>query len=524
MESDTLNKIYLVSLIAVTLLVSGCIKVGPDFVKPPAQVEEKWIEKDPKIKSEPADHSNWWTVFNDPVLNSLVETSYQQNLTLRIAGLRIMEARAQLGIAVGRLYPQLQQASGDISGNQVSDNAPNAAASNKFFYDFQTGFDAAWELDFWGRYRRGVESADANLSASIADYDDVLVSLLAEVAATYSLIRTFQERLEFARQNVKIQTRSLQIAEARFSGGVVTELDVAQARALLRDTESQIPELETGLRQAQNALSVLLGMPPRDLQDVLGGVKPIPKAPPEVAVSIPAELLRRRPDIRRAELDAAAQSAQIGVAKADLFPAISISGSFGLESSAKGGRQSNGANFSDLFESNSFTYFFGPSVQWPILNYGRLKDNVRVQDARFQQLVVNYQNTVLRAAQEVEDAIVAFLRTQEQVKFLSASVEATKRSVDLSLIQYREGTVLYNEVLDSQQFLVQREDRLASSRGDVTRNLIAVYKALGGGWEIRQDKDFLPEEIKKEMRERTDWGDLLSRDEIDEAPRWEPDF
>ncbi len=524
MESDTLNKISLVILIAGTLLVSGCIKVGPDFVKPPAQVEEKWIEKDPKIKSEPADHSSWWTVFNDPVLNSLVETSYEQNLTLRIAGLRIIEARAQLGIAVGRIYPQLQQASGDISGNQISDNAPNAAASNKFFYDIQAGFDAAWELDFWGRFRRGVESADAILSASIADYDDVLVSLVSDVAATYVQIRTFEERIKVALENVRVQADSLQIAEVRFSAGAVTELDVTQAKALLRDTQSTIPVLQIGLRQAQNALSILLGMPPRDLQDLLGGPEDIPTAPVEVTVGIPAELLRRRPDIRRAELDAAAQSAQIGVAKADLFPAISISGSFGLESSAKGGRQSNGANFSDLFESNSFTYFFGPSVQWPILNYGRLRDNVRVQDARFQELVVNYQNTVLQAAQEVEDAIVAFLRTQEQAKFLSESVESAKRSVELSLIQYREGATDYQRVLDSQAFLVLQQDKLTLSLGDVPTSLIAVYKALGGGWQIREGKDFIPEEIIEEMKSRTNWGDLLKLEEVESPPEWKPDF
>ena len=524
MKFDSLSKISLTGLISLALLVSGCIKVGPDFVKPVAPVAEEWIEKDLKIKSEPADHSNWWTVFNDPVLNSLVETAYQQNLPLRIAGLRIMEARAQLGIAVGSLYPQLQQGSGAIDANQISDNAPNAAAANKFFYDFQAGFDAAWELDFWGRFRRGVESADASLTASIADYDDVLVSLVSEVAATYVQIRTFEERLKVARDNVRIQEDSLRIAEVRFRAGAVTELDVTQAKALLRDTQSAIPVLQTGLRQAQNALSVLLGMPPRDLQDLLGGPRPIPAAPMEITVGIPAELLRRRPDIRRAELDAAAQSAQIGVARADLFPAFSLSGSFGLESSAKGGRLSNRANFSDLFESNSFTYFLGPSFQWPILNYGRLKDNVRVQDARFQELVVNYQDTVLRAAQEVEDAIVAFLRTQEQARFLSESVESAKRSVELSLIQYREGASDYQRVLDSQGFLDQQQDRLTVSLGDVPTNLIAVYKALGGGWQIRKGKDFVPEEIKKEMKSRTDWGDLLRREEVESPPKWEPDF
>jgi outer membrane protein TolC len=267
---SSLSAKFVTVLFAVIVLANGCIKVGPDFLKPSAPLPTDWIEKDPKIKREVADDTHWWAVFNDPVLNSVVETAYKQNLPLRIAGIRIFEARARLGIAVGSQYPQLQQGNGDISAHQVSDHAANASAVDKFFYGIRAGFDVAREVDLWGRFRRGVESADASLRASVADYDDVLVSLVAEAAATYSLIRTFQARLEFARQNVRIQTRSLQIADARFRGGAVTELDVAQARSLLRDTESWIPELEIGLRQAQNALSVLLGTPPRDLQEIWG--------------------------------------------------------------------------------------------------------------------------------------------------------------------------------------------------------------------------------------------------------------
>ncbi len=504
----------LAGVITLLLFLTGCIKLGPDFVKPKAPLDEKWIDADnPQIKTAPAEKTDWWSVFSDPVLNSLVETGYRQNLSLQIAGIRILESRARLGIAVGSQYPQQQDFFGGYSREELSDNTAVTPVQGGFDF-WSTGFDAAWEVDIWGRFRRGVESASADLGASIANYDDILVSLVAEIASTYVQIRTFERRLEVARENVALQERSLQIAEARFQGGAVTELDVSQATALLRDTQSTIPPLQASLDQARNALSILLGRPPGEVRQVLRNRRPIPTAPADVTVGIPAELLRRRPDIRRAELQAAAQSAQIGVARSDLFPAFALVGTIAFEAEDAG----------KLFNANSVAGSIGPSFRWPILNYGRLKDNVRVQDARFQQLVVNYQNTVLRAAQEVEDAIVAFLRTQEQVKFLSASVEATKRSVDLSLIQYREGTVLYNEVLDSQQFLVQREDRLASSRGDVTRNLIAVYKALGGGWEIRQDKDFLPEEVKKEMRERTDWGDLLSREEIEEAPRWKPDF
>lgn len=280
--------------------------------------------------------------------------------------------------------------------------------------------------------------------------------------------------------------------------------------------------LEAGLRQAKNALAILLGILPTEVQDLLGPPKPIPTAPIEVAVGIPAEPLRRRPDIRLAEFQAAAQSAQIGVAKADLYPSFSLVGSIGLQSSDQGGVPSNSATFSDLFSSGSITYFIGPTIQWPIFNYGRLKNNVRTQDARFQQLVVNYQNTVLRAFQDVEDATVGFLRTQEQTGFLSESVEEYKRSVELSLIQYSEGLTTYQRVIDSQRNLAEQEDALASATGSVGTNLIALYKALGGGWELRLGKDFIPEQTREEMRQRTDWGTLLPPEDLPENIEEEP--
>ncbi len=287
---------------------------------------------------------------------------------------------------------------------------------------------------------------------------------------------------------------------------------------LLSDTQALIPVLRTGLRQTQHALSILLGIPPSDLQERLVGSRPIPTTPAVVAVGIPAELLRRRPDIRRAELEAAAQSARIGIAKSDLYPRFSLFGSVGLRSSDAGGSFTNDADFVDLFNVDSLTYAAGPSVQWPILNYGRLKNNVRVQDARFQQLIVNYQNTVLVAAQEVEDALVGFVQAQDQVKFLTESVTTSKRAVDISLIQYRDGAVDYQRVLDSQKFLVQQQDRLTSARGDVALNLVAAYKALGGGWQIRQEREFIPIETQEEMDNRTDWGKLFTPSSLDLPP------
>ncbi len=489
-------------LISITLLAIGCTTVGPDYVRPSADVSGQWMEvADARVKPEPAEYREWWTVFDDPVLNALVEIAYKENLTLRSAGIRIMEARAALGISVGTQYPQVQEGTGEISQIWLSENVVSAGVTptTTNFDVWRLGFDVGWELDFWGKFRRGVESANADLGAAIANYDDILVSLVAEVAATYVLIRTFEERLNVARDNVKIQERSFQITGVRFRNGAVTELDVQQAKATLRNTQALIPQLQTGLRQSQNALGVLLGMPPRDLQDVIGGPRTIPTAPPDVAVGMPTELLRRRPDIRRAEREVAAQSARIGMVKSDLYPRITLAGSFNLTADDAAG----------VFMGDSFSGFGGPAFVWPLFDYGRITNNVRVQDARFQQLAVQYQNAVLKAAQEVEDALVAFLRAQEQVKFLADSAEASRRWVNLSLIQYREGVIDFTPVLLAQDFLTQQEDRLAETTGAIARNLIAVYKAIGGGWEIRAGKEFVPMEIREEMQERTSWGDLL---------------
>jgi NodT family efflux transporter outer membrane factor (OMF) lipoprotein len=506
---------YFLGLPVMGFLLSGCAMVGPDYIKPPPAPEQKaWIEqKDPIIKTEPTDLSNWWEVFGDPVLDSLVDQAYQQNLPLRIAGIRILQARAQLGIASGNLYPQQQQGSGGINRQKISKNRLNLPPDTKNFINdsintYDLAFDAFWELDFWGKFRRNVESGLGALEASIASYDDVLVSLTAEVARTYVAIRTFEERLKIARENVRIQERSLRIAEIRFKEGEVTELDVVQAQALLNSTLSLIPGLSRDVRQAKNALSILLGKVPSELDEILGGPKPIPAVPPELVVGVPAELLRRRPDIRLAERQLAAQSPLIGVAKTELYPAFSLGGTIGLSS----------LNSSNFFDSNSITGQGGASFTWNILNYGRIKNNVRVQDARFQELAVNYQNTVLRAAQEVEDAMVGFLRTQEEAKFLSLSVQAYKRSVDLSLLQYKEGLVDYQRVLDTQRFLTRSQETYIASKGDVVINLVAMYKALGGGWQIREGKDFVPEQIRVEMAQRTDWGKLLSLEEQKPPP------
>ena len=380
----------------------GCIKVGPDFVQPSAPTTEHWIEEeDPRIKRQEADYTAWWQVFDDPILNRLVETAYRQNLDLLTAGLRVLEARAQLGIAIGDQYPQTQEAQGSFTRERLSKNAPNTSGADRNFDNLSVGLDASWEIDFWGRFQRGIESADSGLGASIADYDDLLVILTAEVATTYVQIREFEQRIRLTRQNVELQEHSLDLTTARFSEGVVTELDIQEARALLEDTRSSLPQFETEQRRAENALATLLGTTPVEIRKIIAPDAPIPKAPKEVAVGIPADLLRRRPDIRQAELNAAAQSARIGIAKADLFPRVTLAGFIGFQTAGSSDFRSNDAKLSDLFTSDSFTGSFGPAIQWPFLNYGRITNNVRVQDARFQQLVAEYQDTVLSAYQEV---------------------------------------------------------------------------------------------------------------------------
>ena len=501
-------------LIAVVFLTTGCTMVGPDFLKPQAPVAKQWMESsDSKIITGVSEYRQWWTVFHDPVLTDLVETAYRQNLPLQISGLRILQARAQLGVVVGNLYPQLQQGRGAATYSSISDNAPNSLGADDSYWQYNAGFDAAWELDIWGKYRRAVESGVANLETSIAGYDNILVSLTAEVARTYIVMRTFEERLEIARQNVKIQQHSLQIAEVRFKAGAVTELDVSQAKSLLRNTEASIPRFEAGIRQAKNALAVLLGKLPGEIDFMIGGQKVIPTAPPEVVVDIPAELMRRRPDIQLAEYQIATQTPLIGASKAELYPAFQLAGSIGLATSTSKNTNAGGADgssFSDLFDSDSIEFFGGPSFSWNIFSYGRIKNRVRTEDALLQQLIVNYTDTVLRAQQEVEDSLVGFLRKQQEAGFLLDSVKASQRSVELSMLQYKEGMTDYQRVLDSQRFLADRQDSWTTARGDAILNLVAMYKALGGGWQIREGKDFVSKENIEEMQKRTDWGDLLT--------------
>jgi NodT family efflux transporter outer membrane factor (OMF) lipoprotein len=344
----------------------------------------------------------------------------------------------------------------------------------RYYGQWNDGFNLAWELDFWGRYRRAIESADASLDATVENYDAVLVTLLGDVASNYVIIRQVEEQIKLAKANVELQRKTLEIAQARFKGGTATELDVDQAQSNLSQTESKIPQFEVQLRQASNQLCILLGMPPEDLQKRLGAAA-IPAAPIEVTVGIPAELLRRRPDVMRAERLAAAQSAQIGIAESDFYPRISLIGNVGYSAE----------HFSNLFTQQAFQGTFGPSFNWAVLNYGRILNNVRAQDAQFQSLVAGYQNAVITANAEVENGLVAFLKAQERVKLLTESVTAAQKAAAIAVAQYRGGTIDFNRLALLEQNLVQQQDLLAQAKGDIALGLIQVYRALGGGWELR---------------------------------------
>jgi NodT family efflux transporter outer membrane factor (OMF) lipoprotein len=485
----------LVGVLVLAVPLSGCtslseyiqngFKVGPGYGRPPAPVASNWIDAaDGRVRSATDDLSRWWTVFNDPVLDSLIRDAYLQNLTLRQAGARVLEARAQQAIAVGDFFPQTQQATADYQRIAESTKVTNRQNVRAPFYSQWTyGFNLAWELDFWGRFRRAIESADAGLDASVEDYDAVLVTLLGDVSTYYLQVRILQQRIAYAQANVKLLRQTLEIAEARFKAGTTGELDTVQARSTLEQTEAQINELEISLRQANNQLCVLLGIPPEELRARLGPGD-IPTAPAEVAAGIPADLLRRRPDVRRAERQAAAQSAEIGVAEADFYPHISITGTIGYAAGSP--RLSPvGALVNLVPPPRGLEGNIGPGAQWNILNYGRILNNVRLQEARFQELVAAYQQAVLTAAQDVENGLVTFLRAQERARLQAASVADLEKAVKIVLAQYKEGTVDLTRVTQIEQNLVLALDTLAQARGEIGLGLTQVYRALGGGWEIR---------------------------------------
>ena len=494
--------------LAFVLPVAGC-SVGPNFVTPQASVEGRWKEAGfPGIKTSREDYQHWWAAFRDPTLNRLVDIAYNQNLSLMETGTRVIEARAALGQAIGEVYPQRQQLNGAATYLQPSEtdatSNPDNLITSRQFWRVDIGGQVAWELDLWGKFRHGVEQADAAYLASIATYDDVLVTMVGDLASDYIQIRTLQAQIAVARDNVVKQKAALAIARDRYKGGATSELDVFQAENVLGQTESAIPQLTAQLQQTENALAVLLGVPPDSLDGVLTHSKGIPAPPRNVAVGVPADLLRRRPDVRAAELKAEAQSAKVGIAAADLYPAFSLGGALGTLVST-----TNGNKINELFTSPSITFAFGPSFSWPVLNYGQVTNEVRAQDAELQALLIDYKNVVVKAQREVENGLAGFVQGRQQVAYLKNSAAAASEALTVAVSQYELGSRDFTTVLTAEQNVYQAQNNLAAAEGGVSVSLTGAYRALGGGWQIREGHDFVNDATRDEMRARTNYGDIL---------------
>jgi multidrug efflux system outer membrane protein len=476
---------------AISMLIVGCT-VGPNYVPPnmtvPRNFSEALSTTQPANRASAAQAVRWWTTFNDPVLNSLIDRSLQSNLDLRAAESRIRQARAQYGVTLAGEYPTVST-SGSFSRRRGS-TALSASSSSSAFRSasssagkpsnlYQAGFDATWEIDVFGGVRRGIEAAESDIEATVEDRRDVLVILLSEVARTYIDYRGFARQIAIATENVKAQKETLNVTRRQFEAGLktATELDVARAQALVATTESQIPELDISLRQTAHSLALLLGKDPQALLEELGTAQPIPAAQGTIPrLGVPAELLRRRPDIRRAERQLAAATARIGVASADLFPKFSLTGSLGLES----------VRFKDIASYGSRFWSVGPSVSWPIFDAGRIRANIRIQNALQEQAFIRYQNAVLVSLQDVENSLVAYSREQTRRTSLNDAVEANKRAVTLATQRYNAGLTDFLSVLDAQRSLYAAQDQMVLSDRFVSEDLVALYKALGGGWEVME--------------------------------------
>ncbi|MFJ2319306.1 efflux transporter outer membrane subunit [Pseudomonas sp. NPDC087817] len=480
------------------LSFSGCVRLGPDFEPPAEMWSKQWnslaLEQASTRANQP-DLRQWWQVFADPVLDRLISEADAHNSSLKIAGLRVLEARAQLGIAESGRYPQLQQLGVDslyVDRHQSGGNNPQ----DLHFWQHSAAFDVGWELDFWGRFSRAIESSDASYFAAQANYEDALVLLRAQVADTYFSLRTTEARLRVARENAVQQKRNFEITEKLFNSGQTAELDLQQAKTQYLGTLSSLPAFEDQVLRTRNALAVLVGQPPGGAALLAEQTGLIPLLDRAVLQDVPANLLLRRPDIRAAELNVAAQSALVGVAETDLYPSLTLLGSIVWSSDSLGATP------------RSLDLIGGPSLRWNIFDYGRIRNNIRVQDARLQQLIEAYRDKVRQAAREADDAASGLSKALERERILREAEGAARRSLVLANTQYREGYSDFQRVLDAQRALLELQDNYLVSRSNAVSNLIALYKALGGGWQSNAPQ--VDEPTRQQMQQRTNWGDLLS--------------
>ena len=459
---------------ALLLLVGGCA-VGPDYVQPEIETPDAWHQAlSAGLREGEGDLRTWWTALDDPMLNSLMERAHAGNLNLQQAVANLEEAAALRGVARGEFFPAIA-GTGDAARDRVSQDtagqvAPPRTRSDNFF---SLGLDSSWEIDVWGRIRRSVESASASLQASLEDYRDTLVILYSNVGINYVEIRTLQERIRYATENIAIQRSTLGLTEDRNRAGLVGDLDVRQAEENLASTEAFLPVLEQSLARAIHRLGVLLGQLPGTLYAELSPVGPIPDPPQDILIEVPADLLRQRPDLRSAERALAAQTAQIGVATADLYPRFALLGTFAFE----------GIRGGDFLSWSNRAFTYGPSMRWNLFEGGRIRANIDAEEARSEEALYFYEQTVLSAYEEVENAMVAYVQEIERRDALERSATAAAQAVELVDTLYRTGLTDFQNVLDTQRSLFTRQDELAESEGLVVQNLVRIYRALGGGWD-----------------------------------------
>ena len=519
-----IGKIPKIGLSALTvMMLSGCVKLGPNFTgvdAPP--LPKNWTHGSKKANSDAM--AQWWKTFNDPTLNTLVQKTYAQNLDIKSAGLRILQSRAALGISEGLSFPQVQTLSGNAATTRNNGNNFEVAGLN---------FDMGWEMDIWGKYARGIESSEANLYATLSSYNDIMVSIIAEVARNYINYRTSEERLAYAVRNITIQERVTQMTEVQFNSGNVSELDMQQARTQLYNTRSALPSLELSKIKARNAIALLLAMNSNEVTKLLSSrrnkhtdskskyialekrgamqikestsellnVNMIPRARLNPYKKIDANLITRRPDIKIAEYSVQSNSALIGAKMAELYPSFSLFGNIGYNSNNATGSWVNG--------SDALGVAIGPAFSWNIFQYGRIKNQIRLQDAVFEESLVNYNKKVLSAVSEVSDALNGYILTKKQQVENRKAVDATVRAFNISVIQYNDGLVNYQRLLTTVEKLTSTQDRYASIKGNLAINAILLYKALGGGWQMNKGKAYLSEETAAKMKKRVDWGKYL---------------
>lgn len=467
-----------------TLILSGCMTVGPDYAPPATSIPASWhneLKSGITGKADLMFPAKWWSVLNDPVLSDFMERAVANNPDIGQARARIREERARRNISKAGLFPTIN-ASGSVKRSSSSEETGSGKETD--FYS--AGFDASWELDLFGGTRRSVEASTADLQASKEDLRDVLVSLLAEVALNYVEVRTYQARIDMAEKNLSIQEQTHQMALFRYNSGLSGEISVQQAKYNLENTRSQIPALRISLEDARNRIAVLLGENPGSVHEALKEYRPVPVSPPEIATGVPADVLRRRPDIRRAERKLAAQTARIGVATADLYPKFYLTGSIGFES----------LDSDRLLLTGSRSYSFGPRVTWPVFKAGSIRSNIEVQSALQEQLLNQYESAVLNALKEVENQLTAYMEEQNRRKSLNEARQAAIRTVDLAKNQYKAGLTDFISVLDAERSLLSFEDNLIQCEGRITSSLVRLYKALAGGWVPMDDSQ--PESEYKE--------------------------